>query len=168
MNMKQLVLGLVLSTVTVGTILSSPAKAQFVDQDMIGDWSADEIAVLVEAGVLAGYPDGTFRPTNNLTREEFAVALSGPLPAEIVGVAGLHVSFPTGIPFHRQNEWTLQLVNSQFCKHGNVSRVRAAHCTNIVRSAPSTWILAYGLSIREICVVFSCIHDCGQPNLPLV
>lgn len=47
----------------------------FADQEEIGEWSEFKINALVEAGVLVGYPDGTFRPNQTLTRQEFAVAL---------------------------------------------------------------------------------------------
>lgn len=39
-------------------------------------WAYDAIAELYDAGLLEGYPDGTFKGKNNLTRYEFAVALA--------------------------------------------------------------------------------------------
>lgn len=35
-------------------------------------WAAAEIELLTEQGVIVGYPDGTFRPDENVTRAEFA------------------------------------------------------------------------------------------------
>lgn len=35
-------------------------------------WAAKEIEVLTEQGVIVGYPDGTFKPDENVTRAEFA------------------------------------------------------------------------------------------------
>lgn len=35
-------------------------------------WAAPEIKILSEQGVIVGYPDGTFKPDNNVTRAEFA------------------------------------------------------------------------------------------------
>lgn len=35
-------------------------------------WSNIEISTLVNAGIISGYPDGTFRPSENITRAEFA------------------------------------------------------------------------------------------------
>lgn len=35
-------------------------------------WAYDQIVKLVELGILKGYPDGTFKPENNVTRAEFA------------------------------------------------------------------------------------------------
>jgi hypothetical protein len=46
-------------------------------------WAFDDIAALVDAGVLSGYPDGTFAPESNVKRSEFAkmmvVALDIPI-----------------------------------------------------------------------------------------
>ena len=39
-------------------------------------WSYDAISALSTNGVIAGYPDGTFRPTVNVTRAEMTVMLS--------------------------------------------------------------------------------------------
>lgn len=35
-------------------------------------WAAKEIGILTEQGVIIGYPDGTFKPDENVTRAEFA------------------------------------------------------------------------------------------------
>lgn len=35
-------------------------------------WAAPQIKLLSEQGVIVGYPDGTFKPDNNVTRAEFA------------------------------------------------------------------------------------------------
>lgn len=42
--------------------------------DMAPDtWGYDDLQLAVEEGVINGYPDGTFKPENNLTRHEMAV-----------------------------------------------------------------------------------------------
>lgn len=86
--MRKLLLGLLASTLTFG--MTVPAFAHhheaeiegqayytetFIDQAEISSWSADFIQVLVDLGVMVGYPDGSFGPKQNITREEFAVAL---------------------------------------------------------------------------------------------
>ena len=43
--------------------------------DINGCWAETNIKVLVNTGVIAGYPDGSFRPDNNISRAEFAVVL---------------------------------------------------------------------------------------------
>lgn len=35
-------------------------------------WAAKQIEILTEQGVIVGYPDGTFKPDDNVTRAEFA------------------------------------------------------------------------------------------------
>ena len=37
-----------------------------------GDWYADTVGYAVEKGIVSGYPDGTFRPNQPITRAEFA------------------------------------------------------------------------------------------------
>lgn len=44
-------------------------------RDVAGHWAAPEITQLVELGVIAGYPDGTFRPGDPLTRAAFVKLL---------------------------------------------------------------------------------------------
>lgn len=34
-------------------------------------WAKDEIAYMVDKGIISGYPDGTFKPDNNVTNAEF-------------------------------------------------------------------------------------------------
>lgn len=47
---------------------------KFSDKDQISSWALDEVGFLAEKGLIHGYPDGTFRPKNELSRAE-AVAL---------------------------------------------------------------------------------------------
>ncbi|MEG2570303.1 MAG: S-layer homology domain-containing protein [Clostridia bacterium] len=47
------------------------AGAAFSDQDAIGADYKDDVNMLVELGVLGGYPDGTFKPEGTITRAEF-------------------------------------------------------------------------------------------------
>lgn len=51
--------------------LSVPAfAADFSDTK--GHWAEDEISRVADEGIVGGYPDGSFRPENNITREQFA------------------------------------------------------------------------------------------------
>jgi len=47
----------------------------FVDRDRIGGWAKQAIASAVQAGIVSGYNDGTFRPNARITRAEMAVML---------------------------------------------------------------------------------------------
>jgi hypothetical protein len=45
--------------------------------DMNGNWAAAQVQALVYRGVINGYPDGTFRPDQPVTRAEFTAMLAG-------------------------------------------------------------------------------------------
>jgi len=45
------------------------------DSDIAGHWAEESIKKLMDRGVIEGYPDGTFRPEENITRAEFAALL---------------------------------------------------------------------------------------------
>ncbi|MCL2838537.1 MAG: S-layer homology domain-containing protein [Oscillospiraceae bacterium] len=42
--------------------------------DAAGHWSEDYIRYVIDWGVMAGYPDGTFQPNGSITRAEFSAA----------------------------------------------------------------------------------------------
>ena len=43
-------------------------------KDMSPDtWGYDDLMLAVEEGIINGYPDGTFKPDRELTRQEMAV-----------------------------------------------------------------------------------------------
>jgi uncharacterized repeat protein (TIGR02543 family) len=44
----------------------------FTDMDQHHAWSNRAVSTLYNAGIIAGYPDGTFRPSDPITRAEFA------------------------------------------------------------------------------------------------
>lgn len=44
--------------------------------DTAGNWAEPFIQVLVQKGIIAGYPDGTFKPDRPVTRAEFAALLN--------------------------------------------------------------------------------------------
>ena len=50
-------------------------------------WAAKEIGILTEQGVIIGYPDGTFKPDDNVTRAEFASMAIKALGQEHTNVA---------------------------------------------------------------------------------
>ncbi|AOY75627.1 S-layer homology domain-containing protein [Clostridium formicaceticum] len=52
-------------------------------KDVAGHWAESYITALVEAGAISGYPDGTFKPNNNITRAEFATVLVKALDLEM-------------------------------------------------------------------------------------
>ncbi|MFA5383287.1 MAG: S-layer homology domain-containing protein [Eubacteriales bacterium] len=51
------------------------APASFSDQKQIPDWAGEAVNLIVQKGILKGYPDGTFQPLKEVTRAEAAVTL---------------------------------------------------------------------------------------------
>ncbi|MDR1588760.1 MAG: S-layer homology domain-containing protein [Oscillospiraceae bacterium] len=54
---------------------SAPLSSAFSDLD-VGSWYYQDVAYLQHNGIIKGYPDGTFRPNDPITRAEFAVIAS--------------------------------------------------------------------------------------------
>ncbi|NPV91941.1 MAG: S-layer homology domain-containing protein [Firmicutes bacterium] len=50
--------------------------------DVAGHWGKDSIAKLMQAGVIGGYPDGSFQPEKSVSRAEFTVMLVKALKLE--------------------------------------------------------------------------------------
>lgn len=57
-------------------VTSRSALAAAVLGDVSGHWAETYVNQMVEQGILTGYPDGTFRPDNSISREEFAAVLA--------------------------------------------------------------------------------------------
>ena len=66
------------STVAVGLVITLPAAAQNKFSDVDGNyWANQYVMSLNEANVISGFPDGTFRPNEQMTRAQFASILAG-------------------------------------------------------------------------------------------
>ena len=52
--------------------LTGGSISGFADAARISDWAAQGVGAAVEAGLVSGYPDGTFRPQSPVTRGEMA------------------------------------------------------------------------------------------------
>lgn len=50
-----------------------------------GMWFNDAVCTLVKAGVISGYPDGTFKPNANVTRAEFSAMIARMFSVSYVG-----------------------------------------------------------------------------------
>ncbi|NBC71902.1 InlB B-repeat-containing protein [Paenibacillus sacheonensis] len=55
------------------------AALTFTDAAKIGSWSQKAVAQAVQAGIIHGYEDGTFRPAGEITRAEMASMIAGAL-----------------------------------------------------------------------------------------
>lgn len=51
------------------------ASVDFVDKASFAPWFVDAVARMASVGVIKGYPDGTFKPYDNVKRAELAVML---------------------------------------------------------------------------------------------
>ncbi len=80
-------------------------KSRFSDLSS-GYWAYKSIIGLVDAGVLNGYPDGTFKPENRVTRAEFTRYLVSGLGLSEMKPDGLH-TFPDVPPSH----WALNYIS---------------------------------------------------------
>lgn len=58
----------------------------FADTDAIPDWAREGVAEAVAAGLLTGYPDGSFRPEAPLSRAEAA--------AMVIRLLGFRAAYP--------------------------------------------------------------------------
>ncbi|MFD0670833.1 S-layer homology domain-containing protein, partial [Cohnella sp. GCM10027633] len=55
------------------------AALTFKDAAKIGSWAQKAVAQAVQAGIINGYEDGTFRPVGEITRAEMAAMIAGAL-----------------------------------------------------------------------------------------
>lgn len=70
----------------------------FRDKALIGAWAERAIAQAVEAGMISGYEDGTFRPGMPITRVEIAVIIAKTRNADLVDVAQTSFADDANIP----------------------------------------------------------------------
>ncbi|MDD2511162.1 MAG: S-layer homology domain-containing protein [Syntrophomonas sp.] len=53
----------------------TPQLVVNIPTDISGHWAKDSIMKMINAGVISGYPDGTFKPDKAVTRAEFTVMI---------------------------------------------------------------------------------------------
>jgi len=54
----------------VSGFTATASVTEFVDNDDIANWAMSGVVAMVENNVIGGFPDGSFRPSRNLTRAE--------------------------------------------------------------------------------------------------
>ncbi|MCR8656037.1 S-layer homology domain-containing protein [Paenibacillus endoradicis] len=77
---------------------AAKGEVKFADADKIQGWAKEFIQQAVEAGILTGYNDNTFRPTGNITRTEAAVMIVRALGLELVSEDELTFADASNIP----------------------------------------------------------------------
>ncbi len=67
---------MVITVVLLSTLIPLQAFAAVKLSDIAGSWAEKEITAWVDKGFINGYPDGTFKPNNNITRAEFVALVN--------------------------------------------------------------------------------------------
>ncbi len=80
--MKKMAIISLLATTLLCTTISQAAPFSF--RDVNGHWASVSIQWAVEAGVIKGYEDGTFKPNAFVTEAEFITMLFRALPAQTI------------------------------------------------------------------------------------
>lgn len=92
--------------------------------DINKHWAKDKIIALVSKGVIAGYPDSTFKPDNNMTKRE-AIAFIGRY-AENMNQAYIKPTIRTNVAFNKTNwgneevDFVLGRVPANLINEGNL------------------------------------------------
>ena len=71
--MKKKISTMALVAVLATAAATTPVYASIQYPDINGHWSKNIVEKWAEANVVSGYPDGTFKPNDNITRAEFGV-----------------------------------------------------------------------------------------------
>ncbi|HHW40126.1 MAG TPA: S-layer homology domain-containing protein [Syntrophomonadaceae bacterium] len=93
---------LLVLTLVAAIPLSASAAAVF--KDINRHWAEESIAALAEKGYIKGYPDGTFRPDNTVSRAEFLAILTACLGIKPDGATTVYFS-------DTRNHWALAQIN---------------------------------------------------------
>lgn len=83
MNQKSttaVLVALGMATSSLAPLAMAPRAMAQVFSDVQGSWAQTCIVELTERGVISGYPDGSFRPNNAVTRAEFAAMVGKAFP----------------------------------------------------------------------------------------
>lgn len=77
---------------------SNSGPLTFTDLEQIGEWALNAVAQAVQAGIISGYEDGTFRPDARITRSEMAKMIANALKLEDKSVELTEFADDTAIP----------------------------------------------------------------------
>lgn len=87
---------------------ATPATNQVAQaSDVAGNWAEPFIRVLVEKDIIKGYPDGTFRPDQPITRAEFAALLNKAFDLQPIRAGRKFKDVPA-------NYWAADVINKAY------------------------------------------------------
>lgn len=69
--------------VIAARMLNLTSESANIPEDVDGHWAQSEISAVYSAGLMEGYPDGTFRPDREASREETAAFLARVIKADL-------------------------------------------------------------------------------------
>lgn len=88
-NLKKKITCIILALTLMLSLCVPSFAAERTFSDIDGHWAEETILSLAERGVVCGYPDGTVRPDNTISRAEFAA-----LTARVFGYTGTDAESP--------------------------------------------------------------------------
>lgn len=91
--MKKAILFLFIIILTCGTLCSLSIAKEFSDLSE-SHWAHKYVSALSDKGTISGYKDGTFRPSNSITRAEFLKLIVSEAYSSMPGLEGI-LSIPT-------------------------------------------------------------------------
>jgi N-acetylmuramoyl-L-alanine amidase len=117
--------------------------------DISGHWAKDNIQSLVDRGIIKGYPDGTFKPENPITRAEFCTIITSALVddgviTEYVTTTGTFTDVPADlwsvkyIETAYANGFVLGKGNGLFDPGANITRQEMARIISLVYCQKNT------------------------------
>lgn len=114
------------AAIAMSAVLLSSSMSAYAVSDISNHWAESNIQKFIDAGVINGYEDNTFRPNNNMTRAEFATILSKLLDGPSVPTEHRYSDVPeTAWYFDAvQKLCTLQIVSvdEKFNPQNNITR----------------------------------------------
>lgn len=110
MSIKKLtaiILSLVMATGSLGLAYADTQSTPATAKDYNGHWAESTIQKWIDEGKINGYPDGSFRPDNKITRAEFV---------QLVNNSLVDYTSQTSTPFAdvKSGEWYEKAVNTAF------------------------------------------------------
>ena len=91
---------------------ASPATNQIAQaSDVAGNWAEPFITVLVQKDIIKGYPDGTFKPDQPITRAEFAALLNKAFDLQPIRAGRKFKDVPN-------NYWAAEVIQKAYRKIG--------------------------------------------------